>query len=84
MVATDASGYIWVYDTGTATWTPSMSAGQQPWTAVATSEDGRVIVVGTGPGAIFVSKDGGSTWAQDTSGGVQNWSCAYIRRCVVG
>ena len=75
MVATDSNGFIWVYDTATSTWAPSTQAGVQPWTAVATSADGSVIVVGTGPGAVLVSKDGGSTWAQDTSAGVQYWSC---------
>lgn len=50
MVATDSNGYIWVYDTATSTWIASTYAGMEPWTAAATSVDGSVIIVGTGPG----------------------------------
>lgn len=80
MVATDSNGYIWVYDMATSAWTASTVAGVQPWTTVATSANGDVIVVGTGPGAVFVSKDGGVTWTQDTGGGTQNWSCEWEGR----
>ena len=50
MVATDSNGYIWVYNSANSSWVASTYAGTEPWTAVATSADGNVIVVGTGPG----------------------------------
>lgn len=80
-MAADANGYIWVYNRSNGTWTPSTFAGVQPWTTVAMSANGQVIMAGTSSGLVVVSNNNGGTWAQDPSAGVQNWTgqcCAWI------
>lgn len=81
-------GYIHVSTDGGATWTTLTSSGLRPWTSVAYSADGSMLVaVDHGTiingdtifgGYIYTSTDDGLTWTPQTSAGINAWGLVAV------
>lgn len=84
-IAAIKGGYIYVSRNG-ASWAECAGAGMHPWTAIAVSANGQVILasmeVVTYPslaeGSLCLSKDGGSTWTTATASPKGLWSSVAV------
>ena len=58
-------------------WTPRMSPMQ--WQAVASSQDGQVLVAADNPGSLRTSTDAGATWTAGNSPTGQAWASVVVK-----
>lgn len=58
------------------TWSETQPAGNtdNPWTPVAMSSDGQIIIVGSQNGGLYLSENGGDTWAETQPDGDIDWN----------
>jgi hypothetical protein len=68
------NGFIFKSTNGGSSW--SQVASQQNWRALATSQNGQVVIAVAYGGALYVSTDSGSTWKSREN--TRNWSSVSI------